>query len=122
MKQKAAVFVLFLLLTSTLLSTSTTQYVKAEPITIYIRADGSVEPSTAPIRRDGNTYTFTGDIYGLIVVEKDNIVINGAGYTLQGAGSGTGIDLSGRTDVTSRTHKSKTSVMASISIFPTIIL
>jgi len=101
MKQKAAVFVLFLLLTSMFLLTFITQHVKAEPITIYIRADGSIDPPTAPVRRDGNTYTFTSDIYGFIVVEKDNIVIDGAGYTLQG-GIGTGIDLTGRTNVVIR--------------------
>jgi parallel beta-helix repeat protein len=61
--------------------------------TIYIRPDGSVDPSTAPIRRDGNVYTFTGNIYDEIVVERDNIVVDGASYTLQGTGSGTGIYL-----------------------------
>jgi hypothetical protein len=35
-----------------------------------------------------------------MVIEKDNIVVNGAGYTVQGAGSGNGITLSGRTNVT----------------------
>jgi parallel beta-helix repeat protein len=51
---------------------------------IYLRADGSVE-GTATIRRDGNVYTFTGNVYDSIVVEKDDIVINGANYTLQGS-------------------------------------
>jgi parallel beta-helix repeat protein len=54
---------------------------------VTIGADGSVDPSTAPIQRDGNVYTFTGNINGYLVVEKGNIVIDGAGFTLQGSGS-----------------------------------
>jgi len=69
--------------------------------TIYIRADGSVDPDTAPISSvDNVTYTFTGNINESIVVERDSIVVDGAGYTVQGTGSGTGTDLSGRSNVT----------------------
>lgn len=68
--------------------------------TIHIRADGSVDPSSAPIQRSGDNYTLTGNINASIVVEKDNILIEGAGHTLQGDGSGAGINLSGRTNVT----------------------
>jgi len=68
--------------------------------TIYIRADGSIDPSTAPIQRDGNFYTFTDNIYNSIVVERDNVVVDGAGYTLQGTGSGTGTSLTSRSNVT----------------------
>ena len=71
--------------------------------TIYIRADGSVDPLTAPISSvDNITYTFTGNISECIVVERDNIVIDGAGYTVQGTKvtEGTGINLSGRSNVT----------------------
>ena len=70
--------------------------------TIYIRADGSVEPITAPISSvDNVTYTFTDNIFDQsIVVERDNIVIDGAGYTLQGSGSENGFDLSSRYNVT----------------------
>jgi len=67
--------------------------------TIYIRADGTID-GTTKIQRDGDVYTFTENIYDEIVVERDNIVIDGAGYTLQGVGSGTGIDLSYRSNVT----------------------
>ena len=52
---------------------------------IFIRADGSIE-GTNKIYRNGNVYTFTGDIedsYG-IIVEKTDIVIDGKGHTLQG--------------------------------------
>jgi len=67
--------------------------------TIYIMSDGSVV-GTDKIHRDGNVYTFTDNINGSIVVEKNNIVVDGAGYTLQGTGSGVGIDLSVRINVT----------------------
>lgn len=53
--------------------------VKAEG-TIYIRADGSVE-GTDKIQKDGNIYTFAGEIFNSIVVEKDDIVIDGASYS-----------------------------------------
>ncbi len=67
--------------------------------TIYIRADGTVE-GTDEIQRDGDVYTFTDNINDSIVVERDNIVVDGAGYTLQGTGTGQGISLHGRSNVT----------------------
>ena len=79
------------------------QPVKASE-TIYIRVDGSIDPDTAPISTlDMVTYTFTNNIYDEIVVERDNIVIDGAGYTLDGSALGDhpqGIDLSNRSNVT----------------------
>jgi parallel beta-helix repeat protein len=48
----------------------------------------------------GTDYAFTGNIYDEIVVTGDNIVIDGGGYTLQGTGGGTGIDLTDRSNVT----------------------
>jgi len=67
---------------------------------IYIRADGSVDPPTAPISTiDNVTYTLTGNINDSIVVERSNIVINGAGHTVQGSGSGNGLSLSGISNV-----------------------
>jgi len=81
----------------------------AQPVkasgTIYVRADGSIDPPTAPIQRNGDFYAFTDDIHDSIVVEKDNIVVDGAGYTLQGAGSEKGIDLSDRSNVTIKNMK-----------------
>ena len=56
--------------------------------TIYIRADGSIEPITAPIHTEDNiTYTFTGDIYETIEVEKSYVTIDGADHILQGNGA-----------------------------------
>jgi parallel beta-helix repeat protein len=73
--------------------------------TIYIRADGSIDPPTAPISTfDNITYTLTGNVIGDadgIIVERNNIVIDGAGYTVQGSwAGGTGVDLAGRSNVT----------------------
>lgn len=97
----ALVAILFLL--SVLSITGLIQLVKADGGTIYINADGSITPSTAPITTAHNTtytfYTFTGDVNESIVVEKDNIVVDGQGYTVQGTGSGTGITLSGISNV-----------------------
>ena len=104
MKKIASMFVLLLILSSALFSLSEIGTVRASG-TIYIRADGTVE-GTDKIHRQGNVYTFLGNISidgsGVdgIIVERDNIVVDGAGYTLQGTGSGKGIDLSDRNTVT----------------------
>jgi parallel beta-helix repeat protein len=69
--------------------------------TIYIRADGSIDPPTAELSSNDNvTYSMTGNLDSSIVIEKDNIVFDGAGYAIQGSGSGNGIELSGRNNVT----------------------
>jgi len=93
---------LTLLLIGMLMLTFSIQPIKAAG-TIYIRADGSVDPPTAPISSvDNVTYTFTGDVFESIEIERDNIVVDGAGYRVQGRGSGNGISLSGRSHVTIR--------------------
>jgi len=65
--------------------------VKAET-TIYIRDDGSVT-GTNSIQIDGNIYTFTDDIVGSVVVEKDNIVIDGNGHKIEGTKTRSGISM-----------------------------
>ncbi len=76
--------------------------VEAQYPIIYIKADGSIDPATANITSSDNvTYIFTADINARIVVEKDNIVVDGAGYAVQGPGSSyIGISLDGRNNVT----------------------
>jgi hypothetical protein len=72
-RRMVSVMALVLLLTSMLMSAFHVQPVRAQG-TIYIRADGSIDPSTAPISTVHNvTYTFTDNIYDSIVVERDNI-------------------------------------------------
>jgi len=68
---------------------------------IFIRADGSVDPSTAPIKRNGNTYILTGDVYNKsIIVERDGVTIDGNGHAIQGFN----IPLSKGMDLTARKH------------------
>ncbi len=50
---------------------------------VTINSDGSIS-GTDSLRRNGNVYTFTGDIAHNLKIEKSNIVIDGAGYTLKG--------------------------------------
>lgn len=52
--------------------------------TIFIQPDGSVSPASVPIQRHGDTYTFTGNVFNPILVQKSDIVIDGAGYSLIG--------------------------------------
>jgi len=62
---------------------------------IEITPDGNVT-GTDKIQHNETIYTFTGNISGSIVVLRDNITIDGAGYTLQGNGYPYGIFLEGR--------------------------
>jgi parallel beta-helix repeat protein len=91
--------ILFFVLISTSISPLRFEVAKASG-TIYIMADGSVDPPTTPIQRTDNTYTLTNDLYEPIVVKRDYIIIDGAGFTVEGTGDGRGIDISGRTYVT----------------------
>ncbi len=76
--------------------------------TVYINADGSVDPPSAPIIRSGNLYTLTDNIhssYRGIVISIGAIVVDGAGFTLQGvegANISVGIELYRRSSVTIR--------------------
>jgi len=79
--------------------------------TIYIMADGSINPPDAPISTvDYVTYTLTGNITSDadgILVERSNIIIDGDGYTLHGSGSGNGFYLSGVNNVTIKNIEAK---------------
>jgi len=102
MGEQRTVLILSVILCFAVVSISEIGIVKAES-TIYITADGSVE-GTDKIQRNGDFYTFTGNISDeRILVEKDNIVIDGAGYTLQG--DARGIVLSERNNVTVKNVK-----------------
>lgn len=96
-----ALMLLFLLMASSLVAVLDVQPALADGA-IYIRTNGSVDPPTAPVFTiDNRTYALTDDLANeSIVVQRDNIVLDGAGFTLQGSGSGIGIDLSSRRNVT----------------------
>jgi parallel beta-helix repeat protein len=80
--------------------------------TVYIRADGSIDPPSANITSvDNVTYTLTGNItsdsHGIVVL-RSNIIIDGAGYTLQCIGAlSTGIDVESGSNVTIKNAKIK---------------
>jgi parallel beta-helix repeat protein len=71
---------------------------------INIRPDGSIDPPSANITSlDNVTYYSTDSNYDSILVMRDNIVIDGAGYTLEGPGSRSGgVEMFGRTNITIR--------------------
>ncbi len=88
MNRLQSVFVRLLVLSFILFSFSQIEVVNAQE-TVYVRADGTVE-GTDKIQRDGNVYTFAGNIAGAIVLEKDGIVVDGNGYILTGDGGNHG--------------------------------
>lgn len=70
---------------------------------VYIRSDGTIEPSTVPISRDGNTYFLTADMPNAsLIVQRDSIVIDGAGHGIHGYSTSyyDGIIISYRTNIT----------------------
>ena len=87
-------------------------YVDAAPAPhtgeIRITPEGTVE-GTDKISRNDNVYTLTGDITGsaenggtFISIEKDGVIFEGAGHTIQGTNTGVAITAYGRTDITIR--------------------
>jgi parallel beta-helix repeat protein len=88
---------------SLLLISMLTLAFKVEPVkgwigNVGIRPDGSIYPPDAPISTvDNVTYTLTDNIYGSIGVGKEHIIVDGAGYTVEGPGEypSWGISLGG---------------------------
>jgi parallel beta-helix repeat protein len=84
MNRIKSMLTLLLILFFLLVSPLQIKQVKAQDNTIYIRADGTVE-GTDLIQREGNVYTLTGNIVNQsILVEKDNVVVDGSSFTLEG--------------------------------------
>jgi parallel beta-helix repeat protein len=80
--------------------------------TIYVRANGLVEGTDKVVSLDNVTYTFTDDIVNQsVVVERDNIVVDGLDHTVQGSGASflysKGIELVGRNNITIKNMKIK---------------
>jgi parallel beta-helix repeat protein len=102
----SGILLMLLLVTMSSLSSNIKPVKSTWTGTVYIRADGSIYPSDAPIiTYDNVTYTLTGNITSTadgIVVERDNIIIDGEGYTIRGTGASDskGINVSGRYNVT----------------------
>jgi parallel beta-helix repeat protein len=95
-----------LLMAGVLAGALRTEPVMADSGTIYIRTDGTVEGTDSIHTADNVTYVFALDINASIVVQRNNVIIDGKGHMLQGPYPGqpesVGIDLSERTNVTIR--------------------
>lgn len=103
---KRVIFLTVILILWNMTFLSNTIVVKANG-GIHILNDGTITPSTAPIQRNGSLYTFTKTIKQPITVERDNIIISGAGYSLRAPGDCpvynlNGISLVDRNNVTIR--------------------
>ena len=105
------IFVLAFLLVGMIAFVNEVQKIQAAdspPLTI--NADGSITPSTTLITTTDNiTYTFTENItgttgaYNIIYVQRDNIILDGAGHSLEGGPNRrNGLDLGYRNNVTVR--------------------
>jgi parallel beta-helix repeat protein len=99
-RQLLSAIFLSVLILSGLLSLPSEFRVAGATAIVYIRADGSVDPSTAPIQRVQDVYTFYRDVNSSLVAQRDSIIIDGAGHTLRGGENRIGVDLSGRSNVT----------------------
>jgi parallel beta-helix repeat protein len=98
-------FVLMMVLITVLLGTVIVAF-KIERakaiVAIHIRADGSIDPSYAPMRRlDGDLYILTDNISS-VVIDRNNMTLDGAGLTVQGSevSNYEGIYIYGRSNVT----------------------
>jgi len=98
-----------------LFSHFTLQPARAQSGTIIINPDGSISsPVPANITTHDNvTYTFTGNNYLPIVVNRSNIIINGRGYTVQASGS-SGFSVY---DISNVTIKNTTITNSAIGIY-----
>jgi parallel beta-helix repeat protein len=99
LQKTASHLIIALLFLSLFTITLNTQTAKANP-TIYIRADGTIQGTTNIQTANNITYTLTANLSNPIIIEKENITINGMNYTLQGTGDGTGINISGISNIT----------------------
>lgn len=63
-----------------------------------IYSDGTTDIPN--IHQNGNVYTFTANVVGTIVIERNDIVLDGAGYSLEGKSASVGVWLQDRSGVT----------------------
>lgn len=98
MKYITLVSLLLFALLSCFMLSSLPDIANAEVTGVYIQGDGTVQ-GTNSIQHTGDSYTFVGDFAGPLYVQRDNIVIDGAGHTVTG-GNGRGVVLQGRHGVT----------------------
>lgn len=66
----------------------------------HIKADGSIYPADAPIRRNGDIYTLTSNINGSLVIERGKTRLDGASFGIYGMSDEFGIRLEVFRDIT----------------------
>jgi parallel beta-helix repeat protein len=66
---------------------------------ILIGIDGSVN-GTDRILREGNVYRFTGNVVNNVTISRSDIIIDGAGFTLQGKGDAYGFYIREESNIT----------------------
>jgi hypothetical protein len=89
MRKALAIISILGVLSSAMFFGEAIAYTLEEPevVPIYIKADGSIEPSTAPIQHTESIYTLTDNIKNHnITIQCNNIILDGAGFNLQGPG------------------------------------
>jgi hypothetical protein len=80
-----AVFTACLLIVSVLgVVVAQTKTIDVSQDVVHILPDGTVTPLTAPIHRNGDLYQLTDNINAAIVIEKNNITLDGRGFAIQG--------------------------------------
>lgn len=86
MKTNVILWIMVLCLVLLVLSPSAfgTTPLDESPVSLHILEDGSVDPPNASVERVGDIYTLTGDVAHSIIVDRDNVTIDGAGYALLG--------------------------------------
>ena len=106
MKLIRATICLTLLLLSLSIASFTVNVQAQTPFSgaIIISSDGSINPTSAPIQKSGETYTLLESFTGNVTVQRDNIVLDGAGFSVNSTITGTettvGVDLQFRSNVT----------------------
>jgi parallel beta-helix repeat protein len=105
LREKAVSYMILVLLSISIVA----YVVKVKPAeawtgTVFIRADGGIDPPSAPIQRNGDLYTIFGNLtttYGpCIIIERNSMTLDGQGYTINGPGDyGVGIEVLGKENV-----------------------
>jgi parallel beta-helix repeat protein len=81
------------------ISTGHHVFIQEKKSTIYINSDGSIDPPTAPISRDGDIYTLTDDVSESVFIHKSGITLDGAGHKIESSATH-GIYLANVSDTT----------------------
>lgn len=104
MKSACGLLLTLLLLFTTSLAANSQAATSSFSGSVFIRSDGSIDPSTAPIQRVSEVYTFLGSFVGNVTIQKDNIIVDGADYGVEATEIGNettiGVDVSFRSNVT----------------------